>query len=745
MSLSKKELKAEKLRIKAELKEERKKQKDEEKRRRKEEKKRKKKGEEEPLIGKTISGPTDFKREMHIGFNPVTGQFEGIPDEWKAMIGELGISSSEIAEESDTLVGVFQAMKFNKDVEDAYPPPLPPREDEIPGTGVPPPHLPPRAADAELLAPPPLPPVSSGGMDIAAAAAGRGRGRVVSMQFASTMAPPPALPFFGGGGGSPPPVPTGGLDRRGSSYTSPTSSGDGAPSLPPPDLAGGIGAAIAGRGRGSGPGIVSPPGGSGLGRGRGSLERGLPPPPVERLEDRSLPPPPGQEPAVGRGRGSLPLVAPQQNGAAGRGRGRGLPPAGPASRDLPPPPDELGALPPPPMGPPPTAPPTVAGRGLPPPPAGPPPQAVAGRGQPPPPPGGAGRGLPPPPMGPPPTAGRPTPPSPTPSGRPTPPAPGQRPALVPLSVAQAAQGSPSAGVNLKDLVSHDNPLDIYREFQLIGQGASGSVYLATDTRTGNKVAIKQMIIAKQVKHDIIINEIMIMKRSQHHGIVSYVDSYEVNGVLWVIMEFIDGGSLAEMLVVHKTLQEAQIATICKTVLEGLAYLHTQSQPIIHRDIKSDNILIGMNGSIKMTDFGYGSQLKGPEDTKTSVVGTTYWMAPELVKGKPYSTKVDVWSLGIMAVELFDGEPPYINESMLKALFYIAKKGRPEFKNPQNMSPEFKDFIEKCTIYEPDQRPTSTEILKHPFLQKGCDPMELVPLVKKTKDMVAQQRAEGQAF
>jgi len=293
-------------------------------------------------------------------------------------------------------------------------------------------------------------------------------------------------------------------------------------------------------------------------------------------------------------------------------------------------------------------------------------------------------------------------------------------------------------VNIKDLISHGDPLKIFTNLEIIGQGASGSVFKAIDSRTGNEVAIKQMIIAKQVKKEIIINEIMIMKQSNHHAIVNYVDSYIVNGVLWVVMEYIDGGSLSELLVVNQTMTESHIATVCKFVLEGLHYLHNLPKPIIHRDIKSENILMGLNGAIKMTDFGYGSQLTDRNDTKTSVVGTTYWMAPELIKGRPYGTKVDVWSLGIMAVEMFEGEPPYLEESMLKALFLIAKKGRPDFKNPDGMSHELKDFISQCTIMEPDQRPDTTELLNHPFLSYACDVSEIIPVIKRTKELVQRE-------
>jgi p21-activated kinase 1 len=250
------------------------------------------------------------------------------------------------------------------------------------------------------------------------------------------------------------------------------------------------------------------------------------------------------------------------------------------------------------------------------------------------------------------------------------------------------------------------------------------------------VAIKQMNIAKQVKKDILINEIKIMKESNHPSIVNYIDSYLVGGTyLWVVMELVEGGCLTELIEnIRHLFTEAQIAAICKASLEGLHYLHTRPNPIIHRDIKSDNILVGIDGSIKITDFGYGAELGGAAgNDRTSVVGTTYWMAPEVVTGRPYTCNVDIWSLGIMAMELVEGEPPYMGESMLKALYMIAKEGRPPFKNPEAMSQELKSFIEQCTTMDPDTRPSAAEMLRHPFLKKACSYADIIPLVQANKN------------
>jgi len=178
--------------------------------------------------------------------------------------------------------------------------------------------------------------------------------------------------------------------------------------------------------------------------------------------------------------------------------------------------------------------------------------------------------------------------------------------------------------------------------------------------------------------------------------------------------------------------EPQIAAISKEVLAGLEYLHTQPNPIIHRDIKSDNILMSTDGRVKITDFGFGAQLNQEQDKRKSVVGTTYWMAPELIRAKDYGPKVDVWSFGIMIYEMIEGCPPYHDQSHLRALFLIASKGRPPFSSPDSLSVECKDFVEKCTIIDHEQRPSSTELLNHPFLEKDCPLIELASLVEMAK-------------
>lgn len=303
----------------------------------------------------------------------------------------------------------------------------------------------------------------------------------------------------------------------------------------------------------------------------------------------------------------------------------------------------------------------------------------------------------------------------------------------------AGEGSIEFRDALTLIVDPEDPREKYGEFKLIVEGSTGRVYLTNEKDTGRPVALKKMDLTKQQRRELLFNEVAIMRYYQHPNIVTMYNSYLVKDELWLAMEYLDGGLLTELFTEPMTsMTEQEIATVCVQCLQALAFLHAEG--VIHRDIKSDSVLLSNDGSVKLSGFGFCAQVSAEVPKRRSLVGTPYWLSPEIISRQSYGPEVDIWSMGIMVMEMVDSEPPFYNEPPIQAMKRIRDMPPPRLQNSDKVSPQLENFLSRMLVKDPSRRATARELLQHPFLQNARPPITLRPKIFMVRNN--RQRMNG---
>uniref|UniRef100_A0A8C5CCQ3 non-specific serine/threonine protein kinase n=1 Tax=Gadus morhua TaxID=8049 RepID=A0A8C5CCQ3_GADMO len=292
----------------------------------------------------------------------------------------------------------------------------------------------------------------------------------------------------------------------------------------------------------------------------------------------------------------------------------------------------------------------------------------------------------------------------------------------------------------------ENPEEIWDIIGELGDGAFGKVYKAQNKQTGVLAAAKVIDTKTEEELEDYMVEIEILASCDHHNIVKLLDAFYYDSKLWILIEFCGGGAVdAVMLELERPLTEPQIRVVCRQTLQALLYLHNNK--IIHRDLKAGNILLSINGDVKLADFGVSAKNTKTLQRRDSFIGTPYWMAPEVVmcetsKDRPYDYKADIWSLGVTLIELAQVEPPNHEMNPMRVLLKIAKAEPPTLMQPSRWSPAFSDFLRRCLDKNVDNRWSTAQLLQHPFVSSVVDSKPLRELIAEAKAEVTEEIEES---
>ncbi|XP_073005694.1 uncharacterized protein [Typha latifolia] len=281
----------------------------------------------------------------------------------------------------------------------------------------------------------------------------------------------------------------------------------------------------------------------------------------------------------------------------------------------------------------------------------------------------------------------------------------------------------------------------FSDLELIGRGSFGDVYKGFDKELNKEVAIK-VIDLEEAEDDIedIQKEIAVLSQCRSPYITDYYGSYLHQTKLWIVMEYMAGGSVADLLQAGPPLDEMSIACILRDLLHAIEYLHSEGK--IHRDIKAANILLTENGDVKVADFGVSAQLTKTMSRRKTFVGTPFWMAPEVIQNSDgYNEKADIWSLGITAIEMAKGEPPLADIHPMRVLFIIPRENPPQLD--EHFSRPMKEFVSLCLRKIPAERPSAKELLKLRFIKNARKSPRLLERIRERPKLTLKEDIETQ--
>ncbi|XP_029350321.1 TRAF2 and NCK interacting kinase a isoform X3 [Echeneis naucrates] len=314
-----------------------------------------------------------------------------------------------------------------------------------------------------------------------------------------------------------------------------------------------------------------------------------------------------------------------------------------------------------------------------------------------------------------------------------------------------ASDSPARSLDEIDLSALRDPAGIFELVELVGNGTYGQVYKGRHVKTGQLAAIKVMDVTGDEEEEIKAEINMLKKYSHHRNIATYYGAFVkknppgIDDQLWLVMEFCGAGSVTDLIKNTKgnSLKEEWTAYICREILRGLTHLHLNK--VIHRDIKGQNVLLTENAEVKLVDFGVSAQLDRTVGRRNTFIGTPYWMAPEVIAcdenpDATYDFKSDLWSLGITAIEMAEGAPPLCDMHPMRALFLIPRNPAPRLKL-KKWSKKFQLFIESCLVKSHTQRPSTEQLLKHPFIRDLPNERQIRIQLKDHIDRTKKKRGE----